>query len=68
MLLLSEVHVNAQLSHYGHDCDLMYTPLPVEIRENIKRLLRDMHRIEDIPIILRKSTDTLFTLIHDAKV
>jgi hypothetical protein len=57
-----EIIVKAQLSHYGHKRDVLYTPLGEAVREDIAKLLRELHRVEDIPDILRQSLRISFLM------
>jgi hypothetical protein len=54
-VVFSKVTIRAQLAHYGHTCDVVYTPLSNAVRDDIAELLRELHRVEDIPDILRQS-------------
>jgi hypothetical protein len=50
-----KVLLTAQLRHHGHDCEAGRVPVPESVREEIEELLRELHREEDIPAILRQS-------------
>jgi hypothetical protein len=48
------VKIYGQLEHKGHEKEKNHVPLPDRVKETIGELLRELHRVEDIPAIVRQ--------------
>ena len=54
-LIYRKIEVNGQLTHHGHELDPAHLRVPQKVRDEVVDLLRDWHRPEDIPGIIRQS-------------
>jgi hypothetical protein len=48
------VTMKGQLTHFGHELEAKFVPIPDKIKEKVQELLRELHRIEEIPGIIRQ--------------